>query len=66
MPIYEYVCPKCKHEIEILQSSYDDPNPKCEKCLEKQKKEEIEMQRKLSKTSFHLKGGGWAKDGYGG
>ena len=64
MPIYEYRCPKCEHETEELQG-YDDPNPDCEKC-KKERKKKVEMQRQISKTSFQLKGGGWAKDGYGG
>jgi len=64
MPIYEYKCPKCKHETEELQK-ISDPNPDCEEC-EKERKEKVVMKRQISKTSFQLKGGGWAKDGYSG
>ena len=56
MPMYEYVCTPCKEEKEELQG-YDDPAPKCKKCGKL-------MKRKISQTSFHLKGGGWYKDGY--
>ena len=56
MPMYEYICQPCKEEKEELQG-YDDPAPKCKKC-------EKAMKRKISKTSFQLKGGGWYKDGY--
>jgi len=61
MPMYEYRCPKCGHEFERLlkHSERDDPQP-CpnEKCGEKQAK------KLISRSSFSLKGGGWADDGY--
>ena len=31
MPIYEYKCPCCGKEIELLQN-YDDPEPDCDLC----------------------------------
>ena len=55
MPLYEYIC-KCGHELDKIVA-YDTPNPKCPKCGTK-------MKKKLSKGNFHLKGGGWYKDGY--
>jgi putative FmdB family regulatory protein len=40
MPIYEYRCKKCGHEMELLVKSSSGSKPKCEKCgstsLEKQ------------------------------
>ncbi len=40
MPIYEYRCKKCGHEMELLVKSTGGPKPECEKCgstrLEKQ------------------------------
>lgn len=54
--MYEYKCKECQVEVEKLQG-YDDPPPKCEKCKKV-------MVRKISRTSFQLKGGGWYKDGY--
>jgi putative FmdB family regulatory protein len=63
MPMYEYRCPKCDTRFERLLrlSERDDPQP-CpnEKCDEK------ETQKMISRTSFSLKGGGWASDGYSG
>ena len=63
MPIYEYRCPKCKAEVERLQRMSEAP-PRCEACYEKHT-EHIQMERKVSKGSFILKGGGWADEGYG-
>jgi putative FmdB family regulatory protein len=59
MPIYEYRCPKCGTEFERLlkHSERDNPQP-CPKCDEKQ------TEKQISRTSFMLKGGGWADDGY--
>lgn len=60
MPIYEYACEKCGHEVDVLQKIGDGPPSKCEKCGAKGK-----MKRRVSKTSFVLKGGGWGADLYG-
>ena len=60
MPIYEYECTDCGEVIEVLQkvNARRAPGP-CEKCSGK-------LKRKVSVTSFQLKGGGWYSDGYGG
>ena len=60
MPIYEYVCKSCGHEFEEMQRFSDAPLEQCPSC-----QEESSVQRKVSKSAFHLKGGGWYKDGYG-
>ena len=60
MPIYEYICKSCEHEFEEMQRFSDAPLEQCPSC-----KEESSLQRKVSKSAFHLKGGGWYKDGYG-
>ena len=62
MPIYEFKCPECGDQQEKLQK-FDDPAPPCTKegcarCTQP-------MERLVSRTSFELRGGGWAKDGYG-
>ena len=61
MPIFEYKCPKCDAKFERLlrSSGRDEPQP-CpnEKCDEK------ETKKLISQSSFMLKGGGWASDGY--
>ena len=62
MPIYEYECTevKCKEVTEKLvkMSEADDKVP-CKTCGEK-------TEKKVSRTSFQLKGGGWESDGYAG
>ena len=74
MPIYEYKCDACGHEFEeMLHFSERDvplntpcPNrifdrnqePQCFDCGGK-------VHLKMSLGSFHLKGSGWYKDGYG-
>jgi len=58
MPIYEYECVDCGNLIEVIQKVNARAPGRCEKCSGKLKK-------KISRTSFHLKGGGWYSDGYG-
>ena len=58
MPIYEYECEKCG-SFEHSQSINDKPLARCPKCRRK-------VQRLISASSFHLKGGGWYSDGYQG
>ena len=59
MPIYEYQCTECDHiteEIESFKSVIKTTMcPFCNGI----------SNRILSLGSFHLKGGGWYKDGYG-
>lgn len=57
MPIYEFECEKCGHQFERMQKISDPPPKVCPKCHGK-------VRKKISATSFHLKGGGWYKDGY--
>jgi putative FmdB family regulatory protein len=60
MPIYEYRCNACSKTFEKMQKFSDPPLTVCE-CGEKG-----QVERVLSPPAFHLKGGGWYKDGYGG
>ncbi|TNF22761.1 MAG: zinc ribbon domain-containing protein [Deltaproteobacteria bacterium] len=53
MPIYEYRCEGCGHQLEKLQAFSDDPLTKCPVCAEDL------LKRLISQTSFHLKGSGW-------
>ncbi len=57
---YEYTCTNedCKHEWEEEQSIKDDSLTHCPKCQQETAK------RLISKSSFILNGGGWAKSGY--
>jgi len=52
MPIYEYGCTKCGHQIEEWQSFSDPPIAKCRLCKGK-------MKKLISQSTFHLKGTGW-------
>jgi len=58
MPIYEYICTVCSHEFENIVGINDLP-PNCPLCTK-------EVTRKISLTSFRLKGGGWYADAYTG
>jgi putative FmdB family regulatory protein len=58
MPTYEYVCKACGHEFEKEQRISDAPLKTCPHCKAKQ------VKRLISRTSFHLKGGGWYSDLY--
>lgn len=53
MPIYEYQCQGCNHELERLQKISDEPLSVCPECGEPQ------LRRKISAAGFRLKGGGW-------
>jgi len=59
MPIYEYECSACGHLFEEWQKIADPPVRKCPKCAKRK------VQRLVSASAFHLKGGGWYTDGYG-
>jgi putative FmdB family regulatory protein len=59
MPLYEYRCTKCGHEMEVLQKFDDPPLRRCQKCRSK-------VEKLISRSSFQLKGGGWYDQGYGG
>jgi len=58
MPIYEYLCDKCRHEFEAEQRITEDPIRSCPKCRARK------VQRLISQTSFMLKGSGWYSDLY--
>ena len=53
MPIYEYQCQACGHQLEVLQKISDAPLKKCPECGKPK------LQKLLSAPSFRLKGGGW-------
>ncbi len=58
MPIYEYECKKCEKIFEVQQKISDDPLSQCPDCGSG-------VEKLISQSSFHLKGGGWYADGYG-
>jgi len=53
MPIYEYVCKSCGHELDALQKMSDEPLTDCPDCGE------TALKRKISAPRFRLKGSGW-------
>jgi putative FmdB family regulatory protein len=57
MPIYAYRCSKCGADTEYIQKFSDPPMSVCEACGGP-------LARAVTAAAFHLKGGGWYKDGY--
>ena len=53
MPIYEYRCESCGHELDALQKLNDGPLQDCPDC------QEPSLRRLISAPSFRLKGDGW-------
>lgn len=53
MPIYEYRCTECGHELEKLQKISDAPLVDCPACGKPA------LQKLVSAAGFRLKGGGW-------
>ena len=60
MPIYEYICTSCETVTELLQKVGAKAPSECKNCGEPDT-----MKKKVSQTSFQLKGGGWYSDLYG-
>ncbi|MHB8252472.1 MAG: FmdB family zinc ribbon protein [Acidiferrobacter sp.] len=52
MPIYEYVCESCGHDVEIMQKMGEvlKECPACKKAT---------LKKRISAAGFHLKGSGW-------
>ena len=53
MPIYEYCCSVCGHELESLQKFSDAPLATCPSC------HADTLVKKVSAAGFQLKGSGW-------
>jgi putative FmdB family regulatory protein len=53
MPIYEYRCYACGHELEVMQKMSDPPLQECPDCGKKA------LKKLISAAGFRLKGGGW-------
>ena len=53
MPIYEYACTDCGHELEILQKMNDLLLEQCPACGQNT------LKKQISAAAFHLKGTGW-------
>lgn len=55
MPIYEYQCTACGHDLEVIQRMSDSLLSDCPAC------QEPALRKKISAAAFHLKGSGWYK-----
>jgi putative FmdB family regulatory protein len=53
MPIYEYRCTACNHELEALQKLSEAPLRTCPKCGKES------LTKLVSAAGFQLKGSGW-------
>ena len=53
MPIYEYRCNACAHELEVIQKISEEPLRFCPECGKE------ELTKLVSAAGFRLKGGGW-------
>ena len=59
MPMYEYKCDACEAISRALQNIGSAPPPTCPECGKSGTLERI-----MSVSNFHLKGGGWFDTGY--
>lgn len=53
MPIYEYRCENCNHELELIQKMSDAPLTECPEC------HQPKLKKLISAAGFRLKGSGW-------
>lgn len=53
MPIYEYRCGACGHELEVLQKLSEAPLSDCPEC------HKPALSKLISPVGFQLKGSGW-------
>lgn len=53
MPIYEYRCEACGHELEDIQKISDEPLKECPACGQPG------LRKLISAAGFRLKGSGW-------
>jgi putative FmdB family regulatory protein len=57
MPIYEYRCKSCERVFEVIQQFGAPQLRTCKECKGR-------LEKLISKSAFHLKGGGWYDQGY--
>jgi putative FmdB family regulatory protein len=53
MPIYEYLCQACNHELEIIQKLSDKQLKVCPQC------KRSKLKKKVTASAFRLGGKGW-------
>ncbi len=54
MPLYDYVCTKCGHTMEVMHSVHGHGPSACPKCGG-------EMKKAFAPPAVHFKGTGWAR-----
>ena len=54
MPIYDYVCTSCGHEVEIVHSVHGHGPSACPQCGG-------HMRKAIVAAAVHFKGSGWAR-----
>lgn len=59
MPIYEYACNACGKLNEVIQKVGATAPASCDGC-----QAQGQLSKVVSRSSFHLKGGGWYSDLY--
>jgi putative FmdB family regulatory protein len=59
VPLYEYLCVRCKHRFERIDKFTARKTRKCPKCGDK-------AQRQLAAPAIQFKGAGWYVTDYGG
>ncbi len=52
MPIYEFRCKKCGHQIEVIQKMSDKPPARCKQCGGR-------LEKMISPPAIQFKGEGW-------
>ncbi|MEP6924843.1 MAG: zinc ribbon domain-containing protein [Pyrinomonadaceae bacterium] len=57
MPIYEYKCPDCGNQIEVMQKISEEPLRECPRCQGK-------LEKQWSLSGFQFKGTGWYVSDY--
>jgi putative FmdB family regulatory protein len=53
MPIYEYACTACHHEMEVIQKMADESLQQCPAC------QQPSLKKLISRSGFRLAGSGW-------
>ncbi|HVL02673.1 MAG TPA: zinc ribbon domain-containing protein [Dongiaceae bacterium] len=53
MPIYEYECQSCGHQLEAIQKISEAPRTDCPQC------QRPDLKKRISAPGFRLSGGGW-------
>lgn len=54
MPIYDYICTSCGHEVEVIHSVLGHGPSACPKCGG-------HMRKAIVAAAVHFKGSGWAR-----